>query len=225
MRLATTNNFSAEKGFESPGFTISEDGNLVISGSLSFSGELISASGLTLNGVGFLNGNTLGSNIVNSSLTNLGTLTGLDVDGNVFITGNLTVNTEVNLQESLTVQNNAVIEGTLTVNNDVSIAGDFNLASGEVNITSATVGNLNNVNIGSTIPAIGNFTTLTTSSTLTLNPSTLGNIDNTRIGATTAATGRFTDVTIINAPTELTDATNKDYVDKNISALSIALGS
>ena len=82
-----------------------------------------------------------------------------------------------------------------------------------------------NINIGSNTPSQGRFTILESSESLTLAPTTPGTINNTSIGSTTASTGRFTSVTVITAPQELTDATNKDYVDKNISALAIALGS
>lgn len=88
--------------------------------------------------------------------------------------------------------------------------------SGSVTIDSGTVGSINNINIGNNIPATGSFTTL---------EATAGTLNGINIGATTPGTGAFTTASVTQTPTTTTGIANKRYVDENVTALAIALGS
>jgi hypothetical protein len=128
-------------GFTSPGFTVDTVGNItapnitvsniVMSGDLVANGANLSSalSTLRINGVIKLSATALGATVVTSSLTSVGTLTGL------------------------------TINGQLTVSNGV------------IQLTSSTVGTLDNVNIGSTTPGTGAFTGLAVTATPTTNTS------------------------------------------------------
>lgn len=78
---------------------------------------------------------------------------------------------------------------------------------------------------GSGIVEIGSSTGLEVTGSLTLDPTTTGSIDNVVIGETTAQQGTFTNVVVENAPTLVTHATRKDYVDTTAIAFAVALGS
>jgi hypothetical protein len=124
-------------GFISPGFTVDTTGNIttpnltvtnvVMSGDLVANGANFSSalSTIRINGVIKLSATALGATVVTSSLTSVGTLTGL------------------------------TINGQLTVSNSV------------IQLTSITVGTIDNVNIGSTTPGTGQFTSLTVAATPT----------------------------------------------------------
>jgi len=128
-------------GFASPGFTVDTVGNItspnltvnnvVMSGDLVSNGANFSSalSTVRINGVVKLSATALGSTVVTSSLTSVGTLNGLTVNGQ------------------------------LTVSNSV------------IQLTSITVGTLDNVNIGSTTPGTGVFTSLNVATTPTTNTS------------------------------------------------------
>jgi hypothetical protein len=120
-------------------------------------------------------------------------------------------------------------EGTVTINpngggsvNNVDINAVDLTATTNVNLTPttslvinpATTGEIDNTNIGQTIPAAGAFTVL---------EATGGAINNVSVGLTTPAQASFTqaDVETISEPTNVT---NKKYVDSIASALAIALG-
>jgi hypothetical protein len=128
-------------GFLSPGFTVDTVGNItapnlnvtnvVMSGDLVANGANLSSSLSTLriNGVVKLTSTALGPTVVSSSLTSVGTLNGLTVNGQ------------------------------LTVSNSV------------IQLTSITVGTIDNVNIGATTPGTGNFTSLSVTATPTTSTS------------------------------------------------------
>lgn len=128
-------------GFVSPGFTVDTVGNItspnltvsniVMSGDLVANGANFSSalSTVRINGIVKLSATALGSTVVTSSLTSVGTLNGLTVNGQ------------------------------LTVSNGV------------IQLTSSTVGTLDNVNIGSTTPGTGAFTSLNITATPTTNTS------------------------------------------------------
>lgn len=88
--------------------------------------------------------------------------------------------------------------------------------SGIVTIDSGTVGSINNINIGNNVPATGSFSTL---------EATSGTLNGINIGATTPGTGAFTTASVTQSPTTTTGIANKRYVDENVTALAIALGS
>lgn len=92
--------------------------------------NLLSGKQYEINGTSVLTSTTLGSGVVNSSLTSVGTLTGLSVSGNLTASGS---NASIQLSPTNT---------------------------GSVTINPGTTGNINNMNIGVTTAGTGRFTTL-----------------------------------------------------------------
>ena len=107
--------------------------------------------------------------------------------------------------------------GAITFNTTTNNQSYTTTGAGTIAISSGTVGSIDNMTIGGTTRAAGNFTTLqannavtfatttnnqsyttTGAGTITISSGTLGTINNMSIGATTASTGVFTTVT---APT------------------------
>lgn len=70
--------FESQAGFTSPGFTVSLNGAVTTTA--------LDTNSLSFAGVPLLNSTTLGSTIVNSSLTKLGTLTSLTVNSTTAVT-------------------------------------------------------------------------------------------------------------------------------------------
>ena len=210
----------SETGFESPGFVVDTGGNINFVGSLRSNGQTL------------LTPTSLASGIVNSSLTSVGTLVGLTVQGNTNISsGTVTISSNGALSISSTLPgsiNNVNIgtsaPGTGTFTN-LTVTGTLNIAETFLKPAPATTGTIDNYNIGLTTRGSGAFTALSANLSVTLTPTVLGTINNVSIGQTTASTGRFTNVTVTNTPTSLTHATTKQYVDNKISAFAIALGS
>ena len=85
------------------------------------------ASGKTyeINGTTVLSNNTLGSNVVNSSLTSVGTLSGLTVSGATVLNGGLTMDT--NKFTVADTSGNTVIGGTLAVTGAITVNSEFTL--------------------------------------------------------------------------------------------------
>lgn len=210
----------SETGFESPGFVVDTGGNINFVGSLRSNGQTL------------LTPTALASGIVNSSLTSVGTLTGLTVQGNTSISnGTVTISSNGSLSISSVLPgsiNNvnigAVTPGTATFTN-LTVTGTLNITETFLKPAPVVTGTLDNYNIGLTTRGSGAFTALSANLSVTLAPTVLGTINNVSIGQSTASTGRFTNVSVANAPTELTHATTKQYVDNKISAFAIALGS
>lgn len=92
--------------------------------------NLLTGKSYKINGTDVLTSTTLGSGVVNSSLTSVGTLTGLSVSGNLTANGT-----------------NAQIDFSPT-------------GTGSVTINPNTAGNINKMNIGATTPGTGRFSTL-----------------------------------------------------------------
>lgn len=116
-------------GFTSPGFSIDSTGNLAatsLATNILSTTNVILTGTLTSNGIPLLTQTSLGSTIISSGLTSVGTLTALTVNGALTASG-----------------------GTIT-------------------LTSSSIGSINNVNIGTTAPGTGSFTSVTLSS----NPTT-----------------------------------------------------
>lgn len=131
------------------------------------------------------------------------------------------------LTGALTVAGGAGIGGDLFVEGYLSTNGlDIN-GVGVSNITSNTNLELDAAN-RIVIKNSGNYIGQIDSTGLTVpinNSSiTASTIDNTAIGQTTPSTAAFTSATISGAPTVKTSITNKRYVDKTATALSIAFG-
>jgi len=124
----------SESGFESPGFTVDSAGNVNTLSSFLISGNSVISS------------NTLGSGILNSSLTKLGTLSSLLVGGNAQISGG----------SAVTISATGVVA--------ISAGTNLNLSGTTVAISSGSTGTINNIAIGNSVPAAGTFTSLTTTS-------------------------------------------------------------
>lgn len=211
----------SDTGFESPGFTVDTSGNV------SFSGALQQG------GVPVLTSTTIAGSVVYSSLTTLGTLSELTVNGDVEVTGGdvtidatgvLTItSTTTGSIDNVTIGLTSPTTGqftTITVTDAIVLGGQQVLTSNPISVRT-----LDNYTIGSIVPRAATFTSLAATTGVNLSPTSVGSINNTSIGATTAATGRFTSVTLTAEPTETNQATTKNYVDGKISAYAIALGS
>lgn len=107
------------------------------------------------------------------------------------------------------LSNMSVAATILNASKTVSLAPDT-----ELTINPLVLGEINNTNIGQSIPAAGAFTVLTASG---------GSINNVTIGQTTPAAAAFTEATVETVENDQ-DVTNKSYVDSTASALAIALG-
>jgi len=224
MKPVSETKFVSKTGFTSPGFEVDESGNIEIKGSVSFSGELVTANPLSLNEVALFEDGKLASSITDSSLTSVGELNSLSVDGDTSITGNVSINGDVQAS-------GLVISDTSTFNNDVAIQGDTSIngdlvqSTGILMLSSLSKGSIDNIDLGSTSPGSGDFTALTVTESTDINPIITGNLDNINIGARIRASASFSDIDILDKPTEPTAGANKNYVDNTAAALSIALGS
>lgn len=154
-----------------------------------------------------------------NTLNVAGNINAIGSDANIRLqpTGNGSVNISA---DSGNISGLSVNASSLT-----SISGAVDLRPANANLTliargngittidSAVTGSLNNIAIGGNVPSTGAFTNLTAT-----------NLDSTIIGANTPAVGNFTTVTSTVAPTTPTSLTNKRYVDSNVTAFAIALG-
>jgi len=133
------------------------------------------------------------------------------------------------------------------------ITGDFivsegstpylSIINGQLTISnrSDSVGKIDNVDIGTIIPAIGKFTSVNApvleeavEIDIRIDNISVGKIDedgisdtainNTAIGNITPNSATFTNASVNNPPLLPSHATRKDYVDTRISAFSIAFG-
>lgn len=192
----------SQAGFQSPGFLVGPTGDLTIEGNF-ISSQLI------VNGISVLETEdstpSLGSDIKNSSLTNLGVLNILEVRGDVSIL-DIADNTNI-----------SIVDGQITV---VSVTKGTldNIAIGQVTAAEAAFTDIDADTLTLTASAVIPNLTTTTGTITTVNSS---DITSTNITATDLTVD---DIEITNQPTELNHATRKDYVDNRISALSIALG-
>jgi hypothetical protein len=115
---------------------------------------------------------------------------------------------------TLAASGNSTIGGTLGVTGLITATGGVSGAVTSSNVT-VTGGSINGTTIGGTTAAAGSFTTLSASSTATLNTLsssgatiTGGTINNTSIGATTASTGAFTNLSYTGTLTGGTGVVN-----------------
>lgn len=195
----------SELGFSSPGFKVDPSGNVNITGAFKINGVSISSSS-----------GTLSSTYLYSSLTRVGTLSQLTVNGPTALSGGtLTVSSTgiISITSGTTGSLNNIIIG-----NNTAAAGTFtNLTANISTITSLTAPTLSTTSLTAT--------NLTNTGTLNINPTTLGAINHVNIGYTTPGTGKFTKLTLTTDPSNTTDATTKKYVDTRATAMAIALGS
>jgi len=198
--------FRSDTGFEAPGFLVDDSGNINIAGELRY------------NGTPFISSGTLSSDVVSSSLTSVGTLTALTVNGTTVITS-----TGLGSINNVVIGNATPRPATFT---DLTVTGALNV-SGQDFLTSqpATTKTIDNYNIGTLVRGSGNFTTLTATTNVVLAPTTTGSINNVAIGSTVPATGKFTNITLTQEATASNQVITKNYVDSRISAYAIALGS
>jgi hypothetical protein len=185
--------FQTDNGFASDAFNVDDAGNII---GVSINVNTIKLGGDTLFQVGGSN-QTLPSTITGSSLTSLGTLTALTVEGNVTISDGQVLITSDTL-------------GTLDnvdIGNTTPAAGTFTelTATDSVSLTPTAVGAIDNIEIGLTTPAQAEFTEVTAAD-ITVDELASDN------------------VTVNLEPTNINHATRKDYVDRRIAAFSIAFG-
>ena len=187
----------SQAGFQSPGFLVSPTGDITIDGNFI-------SSQLVVNGITILETEdstvSLGTDIKNSSLTNLGVLNILEVGGDVSI---------VDISDNTNI---SIVDGQITISSVAKGSLD-NIAIGQTSAAEAAFTDIDADNLTLTTAATIPTLTTTTASITTL---TATDITSTDISAD--------DIEITNQPTELNHATRKDYVDNRISALSIALG-
>lgn len=192
----------SQAGFQSPGFLVGPTGDLTIEGNFI-------SSQLVVNGISVLETEdstpSLGSDIKNSSLTNLGVLNILEVRGDVSIL-DIADNTNI-----------SIVDGQVTVFS-VTKGSIDNIAIGQVSAAEAAFTDIDADTLTLTASAVVPNLTTTTGTINTVNSS---DITSTNITATDLTVD---DIEVTNQPTQLNHATRKDYVDNRISALSIALG-
>ena len=128
----------SESGFESPGFTVDSNGNVN------------TLSNFLISGTSVLSNTTLGSGILNSSLTKLGTLSSLLVGGNAQISGG----------SAVTISATGVVA--------INAGTNLNLSGTTVAISSGSTGTIDNIKIGNSVPASGVFTSFTASGAVTV---------------------------------------------------------
>lgn len=136
--------FKSDFGYQSPGFSVDDQGNLIANDFiLSGSGSLFSSGGTALNSI-----------VINSSLRTLGTLTQLQVNGDVYLKNNnvnrlsvVSGRVVINSQTVGTVDNvniGTLAPGTVAatqvnlVSNGVSPAG-FNMDNADISASGAEV--------------------------------------------------------------------------------------
>lgn len=187
----------SKSGFKSPGFSVNENGDMVVDGSVLFNSQLNVAPDFTVNGILIIDNTdsivSLGSGVKHSSLTKLGILENLSIDGDL-----------------------TVAQGSTPY---------VSIVNGHVEINSvAAVGSIDNVDIGLKDPGHGNFKSLNVGpGDSTGELSVQGNVT---VTSNVTVTGDVTasDISSTNLPTTATHLTRKDYVDAKIAAFSIAFG-
>jgi len=188
----------SQSGFKSPGFRVSETGNLTVEGTVNLNGPINTSQNFTINGIVVIDDTdsvvSLGSSIKNSSLTRLGILENLQIDGDL-----------------------TVAQGSSPY---------FSVVNGHVEIESfAGTGRIDNIDIGLQNPADANFKSVNIGpGDSTGELSVQGNVIVTQgiqVGGNIAITGN---VAITAIPTQNSHATRKDYVDSRATAFAVAFG-
>ena len=190
--------FESQSGFKSPGFRVSETGNLTVEGTVNLNGPINTSQNFTINGVVVIDDTdsvvSLGSSIKNSSLTRLGVLEILQIDGDF-----------------------TVAQGSSPY---------FSVVNGHIEIESfAGTGRIDNIDIGLQNPGDANFKSVNIGpGDSTGELSVQGDIIVTQdltVGNSVSVTGN---VLISSIPTLDNHATRKDYVDSRATAFAVAFG-
>jgi len=188
----------SKSGFKSPGFSVDENGNLRIGGALAIAGDFSTTGIFYVNGIQLLDNTdstvALGDQIRYSSLTRVGSLEFLNIDGDLVVTQGSTPYIRI-------------INGNTSIN---SVNGVGSMDNIDVGLKIPADGNFKSLNVGpgdsqGELSVQGNLIV-----------SGLSNLT-----GTVTVTG---DVGISNFPTEQTHATRKDYVDARVAAFAIAFG-
>lgn len=188
----------SKSGFKSPGFSVDENGNLTISGALQIGSDFSTSGIFRINGIELLDATdstvALGSQIKRSSLTQLGSLEFLNIDGDLVVTQGSTPYIQI-------------INGNTSIN---SVNGVGSINNLDIGLAIPADGNFKSVNVGpgdsqGELSVQGSLI-VTGTSTLTGTMSISGAIE---LGA---------------LPTSTTHATRKDYVDARVAAFAIAFG-
>ncbi len=198
----------SKSGFRSRGFSVDPSGNLTVK-SLSIRNiddpesadeSVINVDNIIIKGVQLIEGGdstliALGNNITASSLTRVGTLEYLNIDG------------DLRISEGSTPYFN-VVNGHIEMTSVQSVGSIDNFNIGE---TLPGTGAFTSLTVGpGAIAAQGNITTQ-------------GNL--TVVGTSTMASMSITgNLSVSLAPTATNHVTRKDYVDARVSAFAIAFG-
>ena len=190
--------FESKSGFRSPGFSVNEHGDITVDGTVVFNNQFNVAPDFTVNGILVIDttGNTvsLGAEVKHSSLTKVGTLEGLTIDGDFSIS-----------QGSTPYVN--IVNGSIFIQS-VSTVGT--LDNIEIGLSNPAPANFTSVNIGPGDSA-GELTV----------QGHAGITQDLLVGGDLSAVGN---ITVGAAPTQSSHVTRKDYVDSRVAAFSIAFG-
>ena len=121
--------------------------------------DLASSKTFKINGVDILSATTLGSSVVNSSLTSVGTLTSLNVSGDLDVDGHTNLD-NVNVSGAITATTfTGNLEGTVNTASQTNITSVGTLTgltvSGDIDVDGHT--NLENVSISGVVTSTGGF--------------------------------------------------------------------
>jgi len=190
--------FESKSGFKSPGFYVNEVGDLRVNGAVLFTSQLDVAPTFTVNGVLIIDNTdsvvSLGDQIKHSSLTQLGVLDGLEIDGDFTIAQG----------SSPYIQ---IVNGVVTINSVAAVGTIDNI---DIGLKDPGDANFKSVNIGPG-DSSGEL-------------SVQGNVSVTQNVDVTGSIDVLGSVNLSEIPTQPNHATRKDYVDSRISAFAIAFG-
>ena len=193
--------FESRTGFKSPGFEVTPLGDITANSLKINITEALDVPSLKVAGIDIINN-----------------------DDSSFSLGDSIINSSLQRLGTLEYLN---IEGDLMMTKGSSWT--VSVVDGKITLLSGPeVGTLDNIDIGSTAPALGTFTDVVSDTLLTdtLDVTGVSTLDSLYVNYDVLVVGTLevTDITINNQPTEIYHATRKDYVDNKISAFAIAFG-
>jgi hypothetical protein len=188
--------FESRTGFKSPGFEVTPLGDITANSLKINITEALDVPSLKVAGIDIINN-----------------------DDSSFSLGDSIINSSLQRLGTLEYLN---IEGDLMMTKGSSWT--VSVVDGKITLLSGPeVGTLDNIDIGSTAPALGTFTDVVADSLEITGITTLNSLY-VNYDVLVVGTVEVTDITINNQPTETYHATRKDYVDNKISAFAIAFG-